>query len=234
MCWSESVSFATFAVGTLFNLTTYAYLRRVQSRTLLTLWYWEYTLLMQIPEGIVWNRISENGDTAAPSRAAMLLNVTQPIALTVILTFADPKRARAAQTACLMYTLLILSEFDILWRGSETIAPQSGCDHLNLGFWNGGRTTLYVFATLFAFSTLPSLFWAAINSTIFLGTMLLAILLYPCGGGSMWCWSISSAGLMLAFADLTIRWLYPRYWYLILNAKRLRFVKDARGVRFFT
>ena len=51
MCWSKDVSYATFATGTLLNLafaTLFASFRRYD--LVLVLMWWEYGLLMQLPE----------------------------------------------------------------------------------------------------------------------------------------------------------------------------------------
>ena len=47
-----------------------------------TRWWWQYGLLMQIPEGIAWLQLDGGQtDIRAVSRVAFVLNITQPLAL---------------------------------------------------------------------------------------------------------------------------------------------------------
>jgi hypothetical protein len=101
-----------------------------------------------------------------------------------------------------MCFLLLVVDLPEYWERTESIAPSDGCEHLNLGYWNPSRGVLYVFAALFVISELPSLYWATINSAIFLLSLLFAAIFYNCGLGSMWCWLIWTAGPLLVLADV--------------------------------
>ena len=78
MCWNARTSFVTLGVGTATNLAAYAILREdtIAQRFVLA---WQYGLLMQIPEGIAWLSLEDEGALRAASFTAMLLNVTQPL-----------------------------------------------------------------------------------------------------------------------------------------------------------
>ena len=78
MCWNAPVSFATLGLGTLFNLISYYALRERKTPTSLLVWAWQYALLMQ---GVAWLQLEAGDDIHVASRVAMVLNVTQPLAL---------------------------------------------------------------------------------------------------------------------------------------------------------
>ena len=81
MCWSETTSIVTFLLGSILNVFAYMYLTYKKSPSNILVFYWQFTLLMQIPEAITWNYINNDIDVYGPSRIAMILNVFQPIAL---------------------------------------------------------------------------------------------------------------------------------------------------------
>lgn len=198
MCWSAEVSFGTLACGTLLNAGTYLLLRR-RTRLIAILWYWQYALLMQIPEGIAWLQLAGGARDIAPvSAIALLLNTTQPLALLATLRFGTGSNRHfpAAAAASVMYAALLLT--DGLWR-SVDIAPQPGCSHLELRYWNVSRTTSYVLASVAGFAAVPDGAWAAVNAAIFLGALAVALLASSCGVGSLFCWLIAfTAPILLA------------------------------------
>ena len=220
------MSYATFALGTLFNLGSFAYLARVRSLTAPLIAYWQFTLLMQLPEGATWTQLRETSpDVSAASRAAMLLNVLQPVALYLVVRIAYRRTLPAAGVATLMYALLIVADAPHIWREAASIAPDPGCPHLDLRYWDGARTALYLVASLFSFAAIPSLVWSAVNGLIFLATLLIAVGAYPCGGGSMWCWMIFVAGLVLSAVDAAARILLGPRAERVLRARRIRWAR---------
>lgn len=198
MCWNAPVSFATLGVGTLLNVLSYVDLRRSDARH--QLWYWQFCLLMQLPEGAAWVAHERGESLAAPSRAAMLLNVAQPLALLGSVVLSRRHLPSVAATACFMYLVLLVSDAGGLWAAAESIAPKPGCAHLNLGYWDGRRTPQYIVANLLGFAAIPSRLWALVNAGIFMVALCVSVALYECGGGSVWCWAIFPAGLLLAAA----------------------------------
>ena len=204
MCWNAPVSFATFAGGSLLNLLSYWALSRRGSLVAPLVWAWQYALLMQIPEGIVWARLDAGVTSSSiqvESRVAFFLNITQPLSLYVAIRSLRIK-LRYAQVALFMYFLLLVVDLPEYWERTGSIAPSDGCDHINLGYWNPSRGFLYVFAALFVISELPSPYWVTVNSAIFLLSLLFAAIFYNCGLGSMWCWLIWTAGPLLVLADV--------------------------------
>ena len=142
MCWNAQISFLTFSIGTLLNISSYLYLRYMKSSIQNIIIYWQYTLLMQIVEGIAWIQIDD--DIQIVSKFAMVLNTFQPLVLMLVIRFGlSVKPIKYAGIANLMYFSLLLS--DGVWNFTD-IRPQDGCTHLRLRYWTATRTTLYMLA----------------------------------------------------------------------------------------
>lgn len=210
MCWSVTTSLVTFGVGSVFNLLSHRHLRRQNSIAAPMLAYWQFTLLMQLPEAAAWVGLNGGNEIPFASRTAMLLNVLQPVALLMTVLAGYERRADGAIAAVFMYAVLMLSDVVPVWNESASIAPLDQCEHLNLGYWDGSRTLLYVAASLVAFRAIPDVFWALVNGGIFLVTLVVSAALYPCGGGSMWCWMIFVAGPILSACECVRRSCEPK------------------------
>ncbi len=203
MCWSEFSSYTTFILGTILNVFSYGTLRFLGSRVHPIILYWQFCLLMQLPEAATWNTLDKGGtDVSLPSRTAMFLNVLQPTSLFAVVWLSYHEKTKSAHVAIFMYLVVILGDSTSIWNASVSIAPKEGCSHLNLGYWTPGRTCAYVFATLFTFFEIPSIYWAIVNSAIFLLTLAVVSVIYSCGGGSLWCWLIFIAGPILLVGEL--------------------------------
>lgn len=203
MCWSATTSLVTLVVGTLFNFGSYALLRQTQSPTSLLVWSWQYALLMQIPEGIVWLQLDAgHSDISAASRLAMVLNITQPLALLLGIRFGGLYREfRYAYVALLLYAVVLVTQFDEVWSRSASIAPNENCPHLSLRYWDVSRGIVYLVSSLLVVSEARPVFWALVNAALFSLTFLLAIVVYPCGIGSVWCWFVFTTGPILVVCD---------------------------------
>jgi hypothetical protein len=205
MCWNAHTSFATLGFGTLLNLLSYFILVKRDSPVAVFVWGWQYALLMQVPEGVAWMQLNnaDSDNISAVSRVAMLLNVTQPLVLFLITRASGLKGViKYGHVALFMYLLLIASEADQVWTLSSSIAPEEGCPHLTLGYWNLSRGLTYVFASLFVISEIRLVYWAFVNVSIFLTSLILSLSIYTCGIGSVWCWFISMTGPILVSADM--------------------------------
>ena len=204
MCWNAHTSFTTLGIGTLLNVLSFTILHQRDSPVRAMVWAWQYALLMQIPEGIAWVQLDRGeSDIAVASRVAMFLNLTQPLALFVATRSSLWNgELKYGHVALFMYFLLLVSEANELWDGSVSIAPEEGCAHLDLAYWNTSRGISYVFASVFVLSEVRLVYWALVNASIFLVSLLLSLTLYTCGVGSVWCWLIFMTGPILVAADL--------------------------------
>lgn len=225
MCFSKRMSLGALAWGTLVNLGVAAYLLRsergrakkhVALRVGLLLG-WQFGLLMQIPEAAQWHFMDDG--RAPPSWVEPLaywLNVLQPLAFLLALggacLYAGFGGARlwsrllgASVLVALMTAFAVVMHGSCVGaRGELGIAPASpDCNHLSLHWWEGGlagTVPLYCAAILVTLALLLPPRLALVQAAVFLGTLLVSSRLYACGTGSVWCWSIASAGLsVLAF-----------------------------------
>lgn len=196
MCWNAPVSFVTFFGGSLLNLLCYFLLGRTNLSRILI--YWQYTLLMQLIEGIIWLRYDTGSNIQMHSLIAMVLNVTQPFVLLLVVKYGIGTTVSYAIVANIMYAALLLSE--PIWDFRD-IAPPPGCVHLELRYWNISTTTSYMLASVAGFLEIPDRVWAAANIVIFVGSLLLAMLISSCGRGSLFCWLIFASGGILVLVD---------------------------------
>jgi hypothetical protein len=202
MCWSATTSFVSLCAGTLLNASSYLFLSHVESPTASMVLAWQYALLMQIPEGVVWVRIGQGKSISFWSRVGMLLNVTQPAALLAGVRLGGLYNGfRYAHVALLLYSLLLLTEVEDVWSLSSSIAPEEGCPHLDLRYWDTSRGVLYVTTSLLVVSEARPVYWAVVNASLFVGTLLLAAVVYQCGVGSVWCWFVVWVGPLLVVSD---------------------------------
>ena len=201
MCVSAELSFASFAVGSVFNAAAFCVIRKSHTTAdALAVLYWQFALLMQLPEGAAWTHIDAGRTTSAAGRAAMVLNVLQPIvACAVVLAHRSRRHSVAATTGVAMYAILLCTDAADLWAGSDRLEPRHGCVNLDLGWWDLSRTALYVASTLVCMCGFGAM--RLVHLAIFVATLLVSIAVYPCGGGSLWCWLIAFAGLALLGAQ---------------------------------
>lgn len=159
--------------------------------------YWQFTLLMQVIEGIAWIQLNNDENIKLVSVFALIFNAMQPIVISIIVRFGMHTTIKYGFTANVMYIALLLSS--AIWDFDD-ISPPDQCNHLDLKYWDASTTTLYMLASLFAFYDIPSSYWALINISIFLGSLFLAMIISSCGVGSLFCWLIFVSGLFLMIA----------------------------------
>lgn len=202
MCWNAPVSFITFVLGTLMNATFYKLMSNHSIAPIII--YWQYTLCMQIPEGIAWVQLNNEESVQEISWIAFFLNITQPFILLFMVKYFIKSVTNYGSVAIVLYTSILISEK--VWYSID-IAPPPGCNHLDLKYWNPTTTTMYVLTSLFIFADIPDKFWASVNAFIFIGSLLFAMTISSCGVGSLFCWLIVFSSLILYI----IHFLNSRY-----------------------
>lgn len=200
MCWDATTSFATLGIGTLLHSASFALLARWNSPAAPMLWAWFFGLLMQVPEGLAWTQRDSAANSAFAGRMALLLNITQPFAFCLAILVSGV-RLRFSHVALAMYALHLASEWPEMWSRASSILPDPGCSHLDLRYWNFARGMSYVAASLFLLAEIPDSYWRAVHGLLFCGTLALALILYPCGVGSVWCWMVTASGPILVLAE---------------------------------
>lgn len=207
MCWSEEVSFATFGVGTALNiLIAWILVRRRALTPAILILGWQYGLLMQPVEGVAWARIHGGGDAlVGPSRAAMILNVTQPFAMFAAVRATRPPPRHGA-VAVVLYALFLIGDAPALLADARDVTPDAGCATLDLRWWTPPRTLLYLGTSAIVLAEIESRLWCAANLAIFFASLAVALHSLPCGVGSLWCWIIAAASPVLLAVDTCARW----------------------------
>ena len=192
MCWDEKTSWTTLAIGTTLNTLCIAdLLHRNAYLESLMIVYWQFGLLMQIPEALIWR---SDGQNKSAIHLAFWLNVSQPIFGYLTLLPFMSTRSRILTSAIVSvyvgYIVSQLSKFD-------TNVMNNSCPHLSLVWWKNERATVLYFLTSIAvMMAIPSPFLRNLMLALFLISYGVTQALYPCSYGSMWCWSVAAAGVL--------------------------------------
>lgn len=196
MCWNATTSFATLALGTVANVVC-AYILR-GTDTMVYILAWQYALLMQLPEGIAWIQLNRNAeaDVRIASRLAMVLNVTQPVALYATVRW-NGRGMRYGHVVLLLYAVVLATHAEYIWDHSSSIAPEIGCAHLDLRYWSSQTGIVYVVAVLLLGSEIDVYAIRVVNISLVLVSLVIALAFYTCGVGSIWCWLTVVSGPVL-------------------------------------
>ena len=216
MCFSETTSWVTLAVGTICNVVSICYLlgqTKKDSRALIPMLFvvlWQFSLLMQLPDALAWRNIKRDRSTTSSGRLAYILNVTQPLiawvaAMVIVWKMgSSPITLYPATFAMVVYCILLLISL-IRGENSYDVEPTAkGCSTLTYRWWP--RTSTLVFywlVIILAVLAIPSLKWAALEISIFIISFVIGLVLANfCSSGSMWCWTVASAGAITTIAYL--------------------------------
>ena len=216
MCFSETSSWATLAIGTTVNVVAICYLFREtqkDSRALVPMLFvilWQFSLFMQLPDALAWRSIKRGESTVDSGQMAYILNITQPLIAWVAAVLivwrmgSSPVTIYPATVALVVYGALL---FVSLLRGENSydVKPTSkGCSALVYRWWPRWSTLIfYWLAMLLAVMAIPSLKWTIFQSSIFVISSIIGLVLAKfCSPGSMWCWTVASAGAITTIAYL--------------------------------
>ena len=129
MCWSARVSLASFVVGTALHTFASLLVRRAAFAGLCA--FGQYTLFIQMAEYFIWADQGCGQVNYLATRAAVVLNLTQPFVAYVTLAQGGGVWSRAAILLYAFYTYWMLSRGS--WHRCTT--PRRGCAHLDLSWW---------------------------------------------------------------------------------------------------
>lgn len=213
MCFNKTTSIATFVLGTIVNVVVAMSLIRHGysdlAWRLAAVGWWQYALLMQIPEAVQWHYIDQGEQApASTERAAYWLNTLQPLAAALFIGAVSfsvngavvPPEMIVSMFATALFTLsAMMHAGESLGRREERIAPKTGCEHLDLHWWEKEHLLpyfpLYIVAIFASIMMLPTASLRVTQSSWFFGTLLLSRGLYSCGAASIWCWFVAMASL---------------------------------------
>ena len=212
MCWSEEVSWITFALGLVISLGVAWSFRHVPLMVTLTV-AWQCVVFMEFFEAFVWRQINGVTDNMFGTYGAIFTAMLQPIFMSCVLMTLDniPRVNRILASYLILqyiywysYALVSMSPMKYL----EVNNP-STCNHIDFSFWEHLFLADYFYS--FTFISLLLLLIRPIDVAYFIialcgGVFCLTYFLYNCGesNGSMWCWMSSC---MMGFIGL--------YWYLV-------------------
>lgn len=241
MCINENVSWVTLAVGTLFNLGVCILLWRTVREWPLAVTiaaWWQFGLMMQLPEAMVWRtggdgaweRVAFSLNVTQPHAAVaggmvvwwltrgadstwgwgeamqrrLFRRFPRVLALLGTLRWGIPA------AALMLYSLLVAVELP----GCAFGMVKLDCPHLSLAWWEGclagAPLAMYLAVSALSFTLLP-LGWGGVNLAIWGATLAVSEEVYECSKGSMWCWMVAFANVVVAAAALVFERLdYPR------------------------
>ena len=216
MCINFETSVVTLIIGTLVNLLLlfklFPYIQNgntINENALFAFMFiiiWQYALLMQIPDAIGWHNIKNNESTTNAGKLAFILNVTQPLISLICVGIIMIKlnlNFIYLIPAIIVFILYVVNIFSELNKNTikYDINPAGNCSSLNYQWWEKINVIYYLIVFLLIFIAPLNFKWATTNVTIYLISLAISVLLINnCGNfGSMWCWTIASAGLINYF-----------------------------------
>jgi hypothetical protein len=203
MCISEKISWITLAIGSILNIIILLYLSRIPDPKviipIILIIGWQYALLMQIPDALAWRYPSAQ----YPGKLAFVLNVTQPMVLFILVVIALTKlnisliRLTPAIITLAIYSILTIK--DTVNRKEYNIQPPEQCKYLSYSWWSPSKYILYMLSMVLLILCLaPEWNYVILTLSIFIGSIIASKMIVgtKCNPGSLWCWSIASAGMI--------------------------------------
>jgi hypothetical protein len=168
---------------------------------------WQYALLMQIPDALAWR----DPKADYPGKMAFFLNTTQPFMVLFCVGIILYKLNMSL--ICLLPALLIGIVYLVYIIISTTkvsfdITPKESCTSLNYSWWNTIPILLYVAVIVASALSIPSIPFSSLMLFLMAITVFISskIVNKSCNYGSMWCWSVASAGLITTIFTLLLQY----------------------------
>jgi hypothetical protein len=152
---------------------------------------------MQLPDALGWRY----PESKFPGKLAFILNITQPLIFFLLICVALKKLK--ISLVRLLPALLVIIVYIIWWiyyyqSFSFNLKPLINCKSLNYRWWNYKSLLLYTIIFVLTILTIfPSFGYIILSLSIFFGSLLIShYYSNNCFPGSLWCWSVASAGLI--------------------------------------
>lgn len=191
MCWNESVSWATFIIGTIFNILV-AYL--IPNPYIIALAIaWEAVVIIQLFEALGWrNKGKDNNVAKIASYGVYVTTLLQPIIILLallIVTEAPSVNKTFAVILMILYLAWVVYVSNITPVGY--LSTSETCSHIEFNWWSSFPLKAIPYLVLILIGTL--LLVKPLNFAIFLVlllsfTYIISASFYSCSIGSMWCW----------------------------------------------
>ena len=225
MCIDEKTSRNTFIIGTLINsaaITNILYKNTINKtgnfirvETVCLILLWQYILMMQIPDWLAWRHMRLYPGKEIPKSygiLASLLNYTQPLAILIVLLIIRHYK-RSTKTVLLILpgiaSLFVYCGFVIYNLCTEDIdfslEPCGPKCSLGYRWWTKIQIILYLLTCTLLILAIPSNPMVITNLSIFWGSFFISMLINyirtnstnNVGLGSLWCWTVGFAGLII-------------------------------------
>ena len=187
MCWNEEVSWATFIIGTIFNILV-AYL--IPDPIIIALAIaWEAVVIIQLFEALGWR---SNGESKIAAYGVYITTLLQPIILLLAIMIVTNASSQAKTFAVL---LMIVYLGWVVYVSNTTdvgnLAPTKECSHLEFNWWSRFPLKSFPYLILAVIGLL--LLVRPFNFAIFIvlllsATFIISAVFYSCSAGSLWCW----------------------------------------------
>lgn len=205
MCWNEQVSWITFFIGSVFNLFNITYFKNKTITQISIVIQW--LLLMQFFEALAWRDQNCGNLNKFASKGALVANLTQPIIVYLIFiqNFDITKQQKMIATSIItLYTIYILYKLKQSKYDYSCLTTSTKCDHLDLSWWNEINGFIYCIALFSMILLLIKPFKLASMISIYIAiTLIASMTFYGCSVGSMWCWFVSFAPILITLYGLT-------------------------------
>jgi hypothetical protein len=198
MCFNEYVSFGTFIVGTIFNIILYTKFKTKNILCVSIIWQW--VLLMQFFEGLIW--ISKNDKmNKICSYCAYLANILQPVVtfMCIMLLTSQPLYSKIIAIIVIsFYSIYMIYKYaDYVKDTLTTTSTKTNCKHLNYEWWQNDSGIVYIVCLLLIMAVMTPHKTFLFQFAIIALTLLMAsITQLNCGVASTWCFLAASAPIL--------------------------------------
>ena len=211
MCWSEPVSWASFLVGTLFNVVLIKTIPDPSIYSIVFMWQW--VLFMQFFDALMWRDQECGKVNRLATKGAYINTALQPVIpyfALIAVTQVSTKHKLMATIITLVYLIAAVHYLGNSKREIECTKFSKDCNHLQYT-WEPFQSIPFVLYAVFIPLLLlllgaTNMAWFQISYIIV--TYLLSYFIYPCALGSMWCW-------FAAFAPV-FTYMYYKYTHKIV------------------
>jgi hypothetical protein len=203
MCWNEKVSWTTFIFGSIINIFNILYFKTKTIIQISIVIQW--LLLMQLFEALAWRDQNCGLLNKTATKGALIANLTQP--LLVYLVFVNNSNNSnnkiLATSIITLYIIYILYKLKTTKTNYNCLTTSEKCKHLDLSWWSDINGFIYCIALFSMILLLIKPFNLAIIIALYIAIALIAsIMFYGCSVGSIWCWFVSFAPLLITFYGL--------------------------------
>lgn len=201
MCWSETMSWSTFIIGTILNIAVVIWLPFPVIIALA--FFWQWVLLVQLFEALAWRNKKSGKKSSIPANGLLLITMSQPILLGMVLLILSSYNAKqgvddgisfeAKAIAIIILFLYTLWALYVLNNSKNylEIDTSEKCGHLIYSWWNdfSWKAFPYFITAFLALALLLKPGALAVFVLLFLiFTLVVSAVFYPCSVGSLWCW----------------------------------------------